>query len=287
MHNKIFDITGSVDDIDPVQHDLYHYTILIDVESTVNTKNQIPSQAYWRLQCYTKQKPQYTIGDRIILHNVKIGKKNNNSFSTYLIKEGIHATTFLKNNTATILYRPTSLFRRSIHNFKHRILTQLRKKCSLSTMTLLSSIFLGNRSCIKKQYQHIKDLFSNWGILHYLARSGLHLIIFILLLQFILQYIPIPLIFKQIITLLITGVYALLTWPSISFSRAYASFLWYKLCNILGLQNDMTYTILMLICFFLFINPSLLFFLDFQLSFGLTLVLAITNSQLLHQKVKT
>lgn len=284
IRNQIVNITGSVYDIDPVQHDLYHYTVLIDVTSTTNTKNNIPSRFNWRLQCYTKQKPYYTVGDTIMLQDIKIGKKNSNSFNTYLIKEGIHATTFLKNNKASILYHPRFHLKRSIHTFKHNILNQLQKKCSPNTITLLSSIFLGNRSCIKKQYQHIKNLFLNWGIIHYLARSGLHLIIFILLLQLILRYIPIPLLSKQLVTLLVTGFYALLTWPSISFSRAYTGFLWCMFCKISGLQINIVHTILMLICLFLFINPSLLFFLDFQLSFGLTLVLAITNSQLLYQK---
>jgi hypothetical protein len=52
-----------------------------------------------------------------------------------------------------------------------------------NTFALFSSLFLGNRTAIKQDLEEQKPLFKVWGISHFLARSGLHLLIFIMLLQ--------------------------------------------------------------------------------------------------------
>ncbi len=278
LYGKTIDLQAHIVAIEPTQHTLYNYSILAEVHKTTVQKKQTSTNS-WHLQYYTKQKPSFVVDDVITIANIKIAKQPSTSFALYLIKEGIHATAFAHNNKTKLIHRPLFSIKRTLHQLKHALLKQLRAKCSSKTTVLLCSIFLGNRMIIKKQYQRIRDIFCYWGIVHYLARSGIHLIIFILLLQLVLQWIPIPLLAKHIITLCITGIYALLTWPSISFARAYTSFLWYKICHIFGLQINMIYIVLMLICLFLFINPSLLFFLDFQLSFGLTLILAILNGK--------
>ncbi len=278
IQGKTIDIEAHIIAIEPAQHTLYRYTVLADVGKAIDQEGLISTQS-WRLHYYTKQKPQFVVDDTITISKLKIAKAPSASFASYLIKEGVHGTAFAHDNETHLVHRPLLSIKRTLDQFKHTILNQLRSKCSSTTGVLLCSIFLGNRVIIKKQYQRIKNIFCDWGIMHYLARSGIHLIIFILLLQLVLQWIPMPLLTKHIITLCITGAYALLSWPSISFARAYTSFLWYKLCHIFGLQVNMIYIVLMLSCLFLFINPSLLFFLDFQLSFGLTLILAILNSK--------
>ena len=42
----------------------------------------------------------------------------------------------------------------------------------------------------KKTLSSYKDSFKQWGIMHYLARSGLHLVLFLSLFSIILNYLP-------------------------------------------------------------------------------------------------
>ncbi len=275
---------GTIATIEKAQNKQYRYTLLVNITHYVEHEQQIAYAQPWRLQCYTKCTPKGQIDDTIKLDNIKISTKAKSSFSGYLKKEGLHATTFLSWNAQSILHHPTYSLARTLHQIKYAILDNIRQKSSMQATTLISTIFFGNRLYVKQNYLKLKDLFCNWGIIHFLARSGIHLIIFVLFLQFFLGRIPAPFLAKQIILLCLTGLYTALSWQSISFARAYFSFVWYKYCHLIGLQINMIHIITMLGCLFLLFNPMLMFFLDFQLSFGITLVLAITNHYATHQK---
>lgn len=270
-------IIATVQTIEQAQHAQYRYAIGVTVHSYVEQGIKKQYRLPWQLQCYSMQKPMCNVSDTIKLNDIKIKTAPNNSFGSFLLKEGIHATAFFDCNACSVVDHPPYCLNRTIHHIKCRILTSIRKKCSYITTTLVSSIFLGNRLYVKQEYKKIKDLFCNWGIMHFLARSGVHMVIFILFLQYTLQWLPIAHILKQILLLLLSLIYTLLSWQSVSFSRALCTFVWYKACGIAGLQTNIIYVIILLSCLFLLCNPMLLFFLDFQLSFGITLVLAIIN----------
>ena len=278
---------GTIATIEKAQNKQYCHTLLVNITHYVEHEQQIAYAQPWRLQCYTKCTPKGQIDDTIQLDNIKISTKSKSSFSDYLKKEGIHATTFLSWNAQSILHHPTYSLTRTLHQIKYAILDNIRQKSSTQATTLISTIFFGNRLYVKQNYLKLKDLFCNWGIIHFLARSGIHLIIFVLFLQFFLGRIPAPFLAKQIILLCLTALYTALSWQSISFARAYFSFIWYKYCHVAGLQVNMIHIITMLGCLFLLFNPMLIFFLDFQLSFGITLVLAIANHYATHQKQTT
>ena len=147
------------------------------------------------------------------------------------------------------------------------------------SFAMFSSIFLGNRQINKKENNIVKNSFRLWGILHFLARSGLHLIIFLMLCELMLKFIPIHFHLKQGILVFLSLIYLLLSWPSLSFIRAFSIFLLYKLCPILNKKSDLA-TLVATVCLMMLIyNPIQLFFLDFQLSFGLTIALAIFTKQ--------
>lgn len=275
--NKQLAIEACIESIEPAQHTLYRYVITAYVQHTTDLKTNLPLDATWRLQCYTNKAPAFEVGDIVAFQNIAIGPATGSSFYSYLVKEQIHATAFLKTDDYHIVRHPAFHLQRTLHGYKHTLLKRLRAKCPQTVFTLFASVFLGNRNCVKKHYQEVKEQFHHWGIMHFLARSGLHLVMFILLLQLLLQLIPVPLISKHMITIAVTSVYALLSWQSVSFARACATFGWYKLCHIFGLQINVTQIVLLLSCLFLLFNPMLLFFLDFQLSFGLTLILSLTN----------
>lgn len=284
IENKTLHIEAQIENIEPVQHTLYRYLIVAHVHTTHDTQNNMPIDTSWRLQCYTNISPEFEVGDTVAFNHITIRSTSGNSFYDYLVKEQIHATVFLKTNDYQILKRPLFHWHRTMHSYKHSMLKRLRAKCPRNAFTLFASVFLGNRNCVKRQYQDIKEQFHHWGIMHFLARSGLHLVMFILLLQLLLQFIPISILAKHILTICVTTIYAALSWQSISFARACATFGWYKLCHVAGLQINVTHIVLLLSCIFLLFNPSLLFFLDFQLSFGLTLILSLTNQLGIAQK---
>lgn len=284
IENKTLNVEALIESIESVQHPLYRYLIIAHIHTTHTVQENMQINTPWRLQCYTNLPPTFEIGDTVAFNHLTIRATSGSSFYDYLIKERIHATVFLKTNNYSILNHPSFHLQRTLDRYKQNILKRIRAKCPRTTFTLFVSIFLGNRNCVKKHYQEIKELFHHWGIMHFLARSGLHLVMFILLLQLLLQLLPVSILAKHLLIIAVTTIYAALSWQSISFLRACATFGWYKICHIFGLQINVTHIVLLLSCIFLLFNPSLLFFLDFQLSFGLTLVLSLTNQLGIAQK---
>lgn len=273
-------ISGVINTIEEAQHKQYRYAISVNIDQYLEEEQLHTYPISWHLQCYSKQKPKGQVGDTITIENVKLTTKTKDSFASFLLKEGVHATAFLSFNSISVINHPSFCIARTIHEIKYKIINNIRRKCSGITTTLVSSIFFGNRLYVKEQYMKLKGMFCNWGIVHFLARSGIHMVIFIFFLQLTLQWIPIPFLFKQIVLLLLSILYTMFSWQSISFARAFFSFIWYKLCHIGGLQTNIVHIIILLSCIFLLCNPMLIFFLDFQLSFGLTCILAITNHYL-------
>lgn len=273
-------IKGQITHVQDASHKQYRSTIFITINAYYLQGAWKPCNQPWQLQCYTKQQFTGLVNDSIVIKNFKYKVPDKNSFFYFLMKEGVHATLFLhKNNYEIITHQHRSL-QRIIHELRHRILAGITQKCSQLTTTLVASIFLGNRLCVKEQYQHIKQLFANWGILHFLARSGIHMVMFIFFLQYFLRLIPAPFLLKQLLLITLSAIYTILSWHSVSFSRALLTFVWYKLCQLGTVQTSTAHIIILLSCIFLIYNPLLLFFLDFQLSFGITLTLAITNHYL-------
>ena len=276
IRHKALSIQVTIETVEPAQHQLYRYIITAQVTAT-NTDEQEPISTPWRIQLFSQARPTFEIGDTVAFDCIKLGPPPTGSFYLYLLKEQIHATTFLNKSSYRIVSRPAFHLFGCIHAYKHALLERIRSKCSKYTFALFSSIFLGNRNRVKYVYANIKEAFHHWGIMHFLARSGLHLVLFILLLQLLLNQFPIPFIAKQLIILCTVSLYALLSWSSVSFARACSTFGWYTGSRISNMQIDVPTIVLFLSGLFLLHNPALLFFLDFQLSFGLTLVLSLTN----------
>lgn len=226
------------------------------------------------VQIYCIKKPAFHVGDTVHFNNITFKPSKNNSFNEFLMKEGIAASTFCTQLNYKIMKRPAWSLRRFIFNQRARLNQKLRSKLSKKTYTLFVSLFLGNRSVCKKESDNTAQQCKQWGLSHYLARSGLHLIIFILIWQLIMRLIPLSFFIKQLIILFLGITYISLSWTSISFIRAFMTFMLYKTCMLLQVSSHFLY-LLTLVCFLILIyNPIQLFFLDFQLSFALTFALA-------------
>lgn len=214
------------------------------------------------------------VGDTIKLSHIffKYPQKNS-SYADYLIKEGICVSFFI-NDQPMLLERPQFSFARWLFEKKTQLMTLLRKKMSHRCYTLFSSLFLGNKSCNKKQFATLKEQFKYWGLSHYLARSGLHLLIFLLMLTILLRRIPISYHVKSLLLLSCSILYCILSWSSISFIRALLTYLIYALYTFFKLQVNGLHILSLVTLYILLTNPIQLFFLDFQLSFALTFALA-------------
>ena len=233
------------------------------------------------ITCGMNTLPHITIGDTISVSNVLVKKSNNSEYELYLIKERIIGHCFLtKNNIITLVSRPKYSCARFIFNLREKIFNSLKKKFSSQTFSFFASLFLGIKTN-ENEHKKIKVYFQWWGLSHYLARSGLHLIMFISLWNFLFKVISFPFLIRQIILLIICSLYYLLSWSSISFIRAFLSLVIYYVLLITGHQVNMLHVLTLVTLSILLCNPIQLFFLDFQLSFGLTFVL------FLFQHIKT
>ena len=193
------------------------------------------------------------------------------------MKEGISATSFIDNIEYTTIMRPHFSIKRWLSEKRNTLLYSFQKSLSPQAFTLFASLFLGEKELSKKHKDEIRGPFKQWGISHYLARSGLHLVIIASLSELFFRYLPIPFFAKQLVSLLMIFAYFLLTWPTISFLRAFAIFVIYKLCILYRTPTHFLHILFLCCLTFLIANPFHLFFLDFQLSFGFTFALAWLN----------
>jgi competence protein ComEC len=164
-----------------------------------------------------------------------------------------------------------------------RLLSTLKTKLSTPAFLFFSSLFLGNRSCIKVSLEETSEQFKIWGISHFLARSGLHLALFIFIWQMLSSLIPFSFGTKQLLFTTLSIIYFMLTWTSAPFTRAFALLIMHKLFLFLKIPFNLLHALSCVCLCFLLYCPLYIFFLDFQLSFALTFALAWFN-QLINTK---
>ena len=276
LSNKPFSIQGTVISIDPQDHPRMKQKLTIQTDA-FTPEGYRENHSKRIIQIYLTKKTDAKVADHIKIHGLILKKNNNQSYEHYLIKEQISATLFLPSLNYTLINRPTISYARWLFYFKEDLLYRCKKKLSRSTFSFFASVFLGNKMYEKKQMEKPKDNCKTWGISHYLARSGLHMIIFMYLCYLLLGLFPLPFTFKQIIFISIGILYYILSWPSISFIRAFISFLLFKSCSLLQVSSQLLHLFSIVTIGVLLYNPMQLFFLDFQLSFGLTFALAWFN----------
>ncbi len=231
------------------------------------------------IMLYSKSVMDLQVGDTVELRNITLKFIENKKFATYLMKEGFVSTLFIEKLDYQIIDRPTYSWARWVHTYKTNLFESIKKKCSMPTFTYFASLFLGERSTNKKFLDHASEQFKFWGISHYLARSGLHMVIFVLLWQFLLRLLPLGYMIKEISLFALGIIYYLFSWSSISFIRAFLIFSFYKWCNIANRLSHFLHILAITTSLALLYNPLYLFFLDFQLSFLLTFALAWIAAQ--------
>jgi ComEC/Rec2-related protein len=278
-------IKGVITTIEPVEHARMKQCAILHLnELQTNTGDWKPIDVY--IQLYTPTINAWMVSDKVQINNIAIKKPSSESFLQYLIKEGLTSTVFCLECDYILIDRPEYSFYRWLFVAKQNVFQRLRNKMPAKSFALFSSLFLGNRSLNKQTIDTLANQFKQWGISHYLARSGLHLTIFALIWHILFRLLPICFLFKQAILLALSIIYFALSWPSVSFLRAFYSFLLCILCNMLSMRTHFLHILTLVTLFVLFFNPIQLFFLDFQLSFSLTFGLAWINHLYLAYKPK-
>lgn len=261
-HEKII---GTVTEKEKIQHPYLRQRI------TLSLKNEPETLLY----VFTPQRIAVAPGDTLQINHIVISKNTQPEYEQYLTKEGVALSVFLKGEASyKVLALGENSWSKKLSTQRNRIMWSLRKKLSKGTFALFAAIFFGYKHATKEDLSDYKNLFKNWGLLHYLARSGLHVVIIMWLLQVFARMIPCAFTLKQIFMTLFIFVYWLLSWPSTSFMRALMTFFLYSWCVVVRWRSTFLH-LLTLSCFFtLLLNPLQLFFLDFQLSYGMTYALA-------------
>lgn len=281
--NKNFEIIGKVNDIENLVESKMKYKINFEIEKMKS------NGSHWeivnkKIQLFTNKIKNLEIDDKIHIQNIKFTQINNNSFKEYLIKENFFSSLFLYNFYFKIIKKQKFSLKKIINNLKTQIIENLKSKMNARSFFLFSSIFLGNKNICKTDLNETKDLFKIWGLSHYLARSGLHLVIIASIWYFLMSILFLSFELKNLLIVVLMSIYHILSWSSIPFIRSLFMFFLYKLCLLSNLQLNSLHFLSMTTLFILITNPIQLFFLDFQLSFSLTYAL-IWISKLKSKKI--
>ena len=276
-NSKTFDITGTITDIHQTTNPHMRYAI------TLQIMNMVPmacSDAIYHgnehIFLYTQSTRNLRIADTITVKNVQFKTAKNHDFMMFLLKEHVTTSAPIHRCIIELLKRPNYSWSRTIAEYRNRLLMHFKQCMDKETYLAFSSIFLGD-PLAKKKEDRLKNQLKHWGLFHYIARAGLHLMIFVSIWMFIFALLPLPWVIRQIFIILLCGLYFTLTWPSIPFNRAFFTLLFVRTCGLLRLKTYYIPSLSLIAFITLLENPIALFALDFQLSFGVTFALAWFN----------
>lgn len=273
-NHKMFTIVGTITDYRKTGKAYPSHRMIVHLHQIENKNERIEVDAPILIFC--PRIKGISISDKIMIHDASFVHKYSPSFNFYLLKEEVFGSLFLHNPKIQKIVRPKISIARTLFYLRKNIATRCKEKLDPKTYLYFSSIFLGDPET-KKLIDPIKHQLQRWGLIHYLARAGLHVVIFIALWQFMLRLLPLRFAIKQMILILICLIYALLSWPSIPFQRAFLSFIITRGCILLRWKVYYIPVLMIIMLATLVGNPIYLFSLDFQLSFGVTFALAWFN----------
>lgn len=212
-------------------------------------------------------------GDKIIINKPLQDIKNSGNpgsfnYRRYLAFRRIFHTVFLKKNDWVLLKeKDAGQFNNFIFSTREKVVNILQKNISgENEKAIAEALLIGYKADLDKD---LVQAYSNTGVVHIIAISGLHLGIYILLL-WILNKIPFVKkadILKFILLLIGIWLFAVLTGAAPSVLRAAVMFSCIILGKALGkkssIYNSLAASAFLLLC----INPYLLWEVGFQLSY--------------------
>lgn len=276
-NGKCFDITGTIVDINQTANPYLRYAIKLNIKKIISaTDPHVTYPETENICLYAQSLNNLRVADTILIRNLQFKAPKNPEFMRFLLKENMVTSAPMTHSTIELIDRPIFSWSRTIAEYKSKLLRSFRKSMDKETFLAFSSIFLGN-PVAKKKEDTLKNQLKIWGLFHYIARAGLHLVIFVSIWMFILSLLPVSWSIRQCLIILLCGLYFILTWPSIPFNRAFFTLLFVRICGLLRLKTYYIPSLALIAFITLAVNPIALFALDFQLSFGVTYALAWLN----------
>lgn len=277
IDNKPCNILGTVVDIQRTGNTYLSYALTVSVNMLCQSYNiDQKFKGTFLLRVYTCFGKNICISDRIFVDQLICKCPKKDDFAQYLLKESILISAVITERPITIVERPAWSCLRAIDHYRSALLNRFNQEMDEQTYKAFASIFLGNMQA-KKDETVIKSELRTWGLFHYIARAGLHLVIFISIWVFLLGLLPIPFTVRQVLLILLCTLYFILTWSSIPFNRAFFTFILVRMCVLLRIRTYYIPALSLVAIGTLLIYPLQLFSLDFQLSFGITYALAWFN----------
>lgn len=217
-----------------------------------------------------KNKLSYDIGDYIQVDNITCYAHKTPQRWWYLLRSNNLLSARVEESKLKLLYKPSWSFNRWLVIIRNHILEKLHNKLSPQAFALCATLFFGKHLGNPEIDNNFKELCNKWGVVHYLARSGLHVAILVLLWRIVLIVFPLPFVIKEFLLLFCVALYASLSWSSISFFRSSIMFALHQWCGIFLIPAHGLYIWILTAIIALLHSPFDLLALDFQLSFGLT-----------------
>jgi competence protein ComEC len=214
-------------------------------------------------------RPTIAVGDRIVYRTQmqeipKVANPGDFDAHSYWKNQGVTHQAFVSGESLELLARAEGIsFWAAINQMFHRALDQ---QLTGDELALAKGILLGDKSEIRTE---VRDAFSGAGAMHLLAVSGLHVGIFLVIIQFVfrsfLYRIPRWLEWGLIVAIL--WMYAGITGFTPSVNRAVLMFSFVALGMVYGKQGNSMNNLLVSALILLCINPLYLFDIGFQLSY--------------------
>jgi predicted membrane metal-binding protein len=277
VQGKHFNLTGTIVDIRRIPHPHMRYSIILRLDTMSPSNNPLEvNHGHENILLYSTKLHNLRVADTIQIYDVQFKKTAHQEFLYYLLKEHVIDSSVLNENAIDIIKRPPFSLSRLTHEYRNSLLHRFRKSMDKETFLAFASIFLGDPFAKKKE-ETLKSKLKIWGLFHYIARAGLHLVIFVSIWMFLLSLLPVSWTIRQLLMLFLCILYSIFTWPSVPFNRAFFTLLLVRTSGLFRIKTYAAPSLLAVACITLITNPIVLFALDFQLSFGVTFGLAWFN----------
>lgn len=222
---------------------------------------------------YLKNEGDILLKGDVILLASKLNRIKNNGnpgefdAENYWAKKGIFYTAFVgEEDYKLIEHQPSNWVIQLMENCRIYLSESLSENLKGKELAIAQALILGDKSLLD---QEVKNSFTNTGVMHVLAVSGLHIGIIMQILMVVLGYFPKIISRKKALTLvlIVMWIYAFITGMSPSVVRAVFMFTVLVIAQLAGRQYS-TMNALFFTGFSLCLaDPFVLYDIGFQLSF--------------------
>ncbi|HBS48056.1 TPA: hypothetical protein DEO28_02405 [Candidatus Dependentiae bacterium] len=280
IDGKTVTMVGTIQDKQAIQSPFLKEILKLKINKIKEENDFDFKNENFNILLYLKEDSNLEVSDSIKINNIEIkpieikgNLSENQTFKDYLVKEDIATTIFPKELNYELLNRPEYSFKRWIAQKRINLLHSIKEKLSPHAISMYSCIFLGEKKENYFYIKHTRHMYNYWGITHYLARAGIHLTMLIFAWKILIGLLPISFYLKHLLLLLFSISYSLLSYPSITFIRAILIFLSYEIGKLINRRSNFLHMLTLICLTILMLDPYQIFFVDFQLSFGITFAL--------------